>query len=140
MATAAGETESSAKELRWGILACGKISNDFVLAMRYTRHPHRVVAVATSNSVDRANQFCEKIGGMEKVKRYGSYQQLLDDGEVDVVYVGNWNADHHKWTIAALNSGKHVLCEKPMGVNSRWEGSGSSMVGSNSTLVGLKYG
>jgi len=110
--------DSKSAPLRWGILACGKISNDFALALlHYTSQAHKVVAVATSNSVPRANEFCAKIGGeLDGAKRYGSYQELLEDGEVDVVYVANWNGDHHEWAIKAMEKGKHVLCEKPLGV------------------------
>src|SRR6185503_3463699 len=53
----------------------------------------------------------------EVPRAYGSYQQLLADPEVEAVYVGTPNSVHAHWAIAAARAGKHVLCEKPLGVS-----------------------
>ena len=52
------------------------------------------------------------------VKCYGSYEELLKDPRVEIVYVGSINTSHFANVIACLQHGKHVLCEKPLGVNS----------------------
>lgn len=70
-------------------------------------------AIASRN-IDKARAFADKWG----VKRaYGSYDEMLADDAVDLVYVALPHSHHHEWTIKALRAGKHVLCEKPLAVN-----------------------
>ncbi len=67
-----------------------------------------------SRSLDKARAFADKFGVQ---KAYGSYEELLADDAVDLVYVALPHSHHHEWTIKALQAGKHVLCEKPLAVN-----------------------
>lgn len=70
-------------------------------------------AIASRN-IDKARAFADKWG----VKRaYGSYDEMLADDAVDLVYVALPHSHHYEWTIKALRAGKHVLCEKPLAVN-----------------------
>ena len=110
--------QQKGKVLRWGILGCGKICRDFVLAQRLSNKPHKIQAVSTSNSVERAKKFCEELD-LKDTAYYGSYEELLNDPNIDVIYIGVWNNKHKEWTIKTLEAGKNVLCEKPMGCNSK---------------------
>lgn len=102
--------------LKWGILSCGKISSDFVAALTaYTEDQHKVVACA-ARSLDSAKEFATKFG---IPKAYGSYHDLVSDPEVQVTYVGSVNNQHLALVKLALNNGKHVLVEKPIGINVR---------------------
>ena len=67
-----------------------------------------------SRTLDKARAFADKWGVQ---KAYGSYDDMLADDAVDLVYVALPHSYHHEWTIKALQAGKHVLCEKPLAVN-----------------------
>ena len=102
--------------LRWGILCAGKISFDFVSALgTLPKEEHTVTAVA-ARSQEKAKEFGEKF----EIKRcYGSYEELVKDSEVDVIYVGSLNVTHKELSLLCLRHGKHVLCEKPIMMNSK---------------------
>ena len=97
--------------LRWGVLAPGEIAGDFVAALN-AHTGQRVVAVG-SRSTDRAAAFAER-HGIERA--HGSYEALVDDPEVDVVYVAAPHAEHVRLALLAIGAGKHVLVEKPIAV------------------------
>ena len=99
----------AANDVRWGLMATGGIAAVMAEAAR----PGRFVAVA-SRAEDRARAFADKYG---IARSYGSYQALLDDPDVDAVYIALPVAQHSEWTIRALQAGKHVLCEKPLAVD-----------------------
>lgn len=98
-----------ARDVRWGLMATGQIAAVMAEAAR----PGRFVAVA-SRSEDRSRTFADKYG---IARSYGSYQALLDDPEVDAVYIALPVAQHSEWTVKALRAGKHALCEKPLAVD-----------------------
>jgi xylose dehydrogenase (NAD/NADP) len=94
--------------LRLGLLSTARI-NDEILAAADETERVEIVAVASRESV-RA----EAYAAQHRIQRaHGSYEALLDDAEVDAVYISLPNALHHEWTLKALAAGKHVLCEKP---------------------------
>jgi len=69
-----------------------------------------------SRDLGKAQAFADKYGFR---KAYGSYEEMLEDTEIDLVYIAVPHSHHHMWTLAALNAGKHVLCEKAFAVNER---------------------
>jgi len=100
--------------LRWGILSAGKISHDFCVGTAVLpKDEHKVIAVAARN-LDSAKAFAKT---HEIPNAYGSYEELVKNPEIDVVYVGSVNPQHLSLVKLALNNGKHVLCEKPLGIN-----------------------
>ena len=98
--------------MRWGILGPGRISRSFLTGLAGSATEH-AVAVG-SRALDRAEATARHF---EVPRAYGSYEQLLADDEIEAVYVGTPNAAHAQWAIAAARAGKHVLCEKPLGVS-----------------------
>jgi len=100
--------------IRWGIIGPGAIATGFASAMASVAGG-RIVAVG-SRSVERAEAFGDQFG---IPARYGDYDSVLGDPEVDVVYVATPQSRHATDTIAALQAGKHVLCEKPFALNER---------------------
>ena len=77
------------------------------------RSEHLAVAVA-ARDLKRAQEFATK---HEINKAYGSYEELAKDPEVEIAYIGLTSPQHYKVVTLMLNSGKHVLCEKPLGIN-----------------------
>lgn len=80
-------------------------------------HPDIVVAAIAARSVSKAHAQIAKYGLGADVKAYGSYEELLADPSIDVVYTALPNGLHAKWVIAAAEAGKHVLVEKPIAAN-----------------------
>ncbi len=106
--------ESGTEKLAWGIITVGKIARKFTRGLFKSR-TGRVAAVG-SRSLERAEQFAREFG---IAKYYDSYQAVIEDPAVQVVYVATPHPLHAEWAIRAAHAGKHVLCEKPIGMNHR---------------------
>ncbi len=100
------------KQYNWGIIGAAKIANKFVDGLKILPNA-RLYAIA-ARSPERAEQFRDK-HGFEKA--YGSYQEMLADPKVDIVYIATTNNRHYEHTIMSLEAGKAVLCEKPFASN-----------------------
>jgi D-xylose 1-dehydrogenase (NADP+, D-xylono-1,5-lactone-forming) len=101
---------SFAVPVKWGIMSTARINRAFLGGARQAAGIE-VLAVA---SRDRAS--AERYAREQGIERaHGSYDSLLADPDVDVVYISLPNSLHLEWTMRALESGKHVLCEKPLG-------------------------
>jgi len=101
------------KKVRWGILSTAKIGKEKVIpAMRSGEHCE--VAAIASRNLEKAQTLARQFS---VPKAYGSYEELLTDPEIDAVYNPLPNHLHVPWSIKALEAGKHVLCEKPIGLN-----------------------
>jgi predicted dehydrogenase len=102
-----------AEKVRWGILSTANIGVQKVIpAMQ--KGEHLTVNAIASRDITKAN----KAADLLKIeKRYGSYEKLLGDPEIEAIYNPLPNHMHVPWTIKALEAGKHVLCEKPIGMS-----------------------
>jgi predicted dehydrogenase len=100
--------------VRWGVLGPGAIAVGFADAMGLVAGG-AIVAVA-SRSDERARVFADRYG---VPARYGSYQALAEDPDVDVVYVATPQSRHAEDVLMLLRAGKHVLCEKPFALNEK---------------------
>jgi predicted dehydrogenase len=100
-----------ADKLRWGILATGSIAHQFAKGLKASRTG--VLHATGSRTLDKATEFTRQYGG----KPYGSYQAVLDDPDVDAVYIATPHAMHSEWTIKCAQAGKAILCEKPFTLN-----------------------
>lgn len=96
-------------KLRWGILGVAKINERLIPAFRSAKHTElRAIA---SRDLARATAAAENAGIPQA---YGSYEALLDDPQIDAVYIPLPNHLHAEWTLKAAERGKHILCEKPL--------------------------
>jgi predicted dehydrogenase len=102
----------SAPGLRWGVLGTGWIADKFVSSLQ--RHSSQRVVAVGSRGVDSATGFAGRFG---IDKAYGSYEELVADPGVDVVYVASPHNAHLPHALLALRAGKHTLVEKPLALN-----------------------
>ena len=101
------------KKIRWGVLSTAKIGTEEVIPAMQLGEYCKFTAIA-SRQLEKAQAAARRLG-LEKA--YGSYEELLADPDVDAVYLPLPNHLHVPWAIKALKAGKHVLCEKPLGLN-----------------------
>ncbi|HSG48913.1 MAG TPA: Gfo/Idh/MocA family oxidoreductase, partial [Longimicrobiales bacterium] len=96
--------------VRWGVLGTANIGRAAVNPAIQASSNGELVAVA-SRDRERARAFADEHG---IPRSHASYEALLEDPEVDAVYVPLPNSMHRTWTIRAAQAGKHILCEKPL--------------------------
>src|SRR5271154_5347990 len=108
-------TSTNTQKLTWGILGTGAIARTFAQQLPASRSG-RLAAVA-SRDASKAADFAAKFAAPHA---HGSYEALLADGSVQAVYIATPHPQHVQWAIAAARAGKHILCEKPIGLN-QWE-------------------
>jgi predicted dehydrogenase len=100
------------KKVQWGVLGAANIALKKVIPAMQRGESSQVIAIA-SRDINKARQSAERLGIR---KAYGTYEELLADPEVEAVYNPLPNHLHVPWTIKAAEAGKHVLCEKPIGL------------------------
>ncbi|NKB70000.1 MAG: gfo/Idh/MocA family oxidoreductase [Candidatus Latescibacteria bacterium] len=98
--------------LQWGIIGPGSIARVFCNGLRFSKTGQ--AAAVASRDLDKAAQFAAKFG-IEKA--YGSYGELFTDASIDAVYIATIHPVHLDVVTAAARAGKHILVEKPMGMN-----------------------
>lgn len=101
------------KQYQWGIIGLGDIATSF--AENFQQENSNLAAVA-SRSLEKAEVFAQKY---QIPKAYGSFDALLDDQEIDIIYIAVPNRQHIQHILKALEAGKHVLCEKAITMNSK---------------------
>jgi D-xylose 1-dehydrogenase (NADP+, D-xylono-1,5-lactone-forming) len=99
------------KPLNWGLLSTAHINRALIKPLRVS--PRNRLAAVASRSQASADAYAKE---WKIARAFGSYQAMLADPEIDVVYNSLPNHLHAEWTINAVEAGKHVLCEKPMGL------------------------
>ena len=95
--------------VKWGIVSTADINRLFLAGARQS--PDLEILAVASREQQRADEYARE-NGIERA--YGSYDALLADPDVEVVYISLPNSMHIDWTLRALEAGKHVLCEKPL--------------------------
>lgn len=100
------------EKIHWGIIGCGRMAGLFAESLRIVEDAH-LLAVA-SRTERKAKQFGEKFG---VERRYGSYEELAFDKDVDVVYIATPHNLHRDNAMLCIENNKSVLCEKPFTVN-----------------------
>ena len=100
--------------IRWGILGTGRIARQFAEGLRVLPDA-RLMAVGSRNA-EPANAFGEQF---EVPHRHACYEALVNDPDVDVIYVATPHSCHKENSLLALSAGKAVLCEKPFAINAR---------------------
>lgn len=101
------------QKLRWGVLSTAKIGREKVIPALQKSVHNQVLAIC-SRTEQSARDTADNLG-IERA--YGSYEALLADPDIDAIYNPLPNHLHVEWSIKALQAGKHVLCEKPLGLN-----------------------
>jgi predicted dehydrogenase len=101
---------SAGFRVTWGLLGASSIAKTTV-GPAVHRSPSAALRAVASRESRRAKALAQSLG---TPRAYGSYLELLEDPEIDAVYISLANAQHHPWVLAALRHGKHVLCEKPL--------------------------
>jgi predicted dehydrogenase len=101
--------------IRWGILACGGIARKFADDLTHAKNGH--LAAVSSRDIKRAQEFASHYD--PSVKAFGSYEDMLSSGEIDVVYIASPHGLHYEHTILCLEAGIPVLCEKAFAINSK---------------------
>lgn len=101
-------------KIKWGIIGTGKIAHTFAEALKGTADA-QLYAVA-SRTLEKAKAFADE-SGFEKA--YGSYRELAEDSDVDVVYIATPMASHYGDSMLCIENGRNVLCEKSLALNTK---------------------
>ena len=101
------------KKITWGVLSTAFIAVEKVIPAMQKGEYSEVKAIASRN-IEKAKKIASKLNIQ---KFYGSYQELLNNKEIEAVYIPLPNHMHVDWTIKSLEAGKHVLCEKPISMD-----------------------
>lgn len=99
-------------KIKWGIISTGHISGKFAAALAIL--PEAELAAVASRNIETANKFAEKFN-VPKV--YATYQELANDPDIDVIYIGTPHTFHLENSVMCMRAGKAVLCEKAFTVN-----------------------
>tara|TARA_R110000796_G_scaffold96719_1_gene202772 strand:+ start:158262 stop:159218 length:957 start_codon:yes stop_codon:yes gene_type:complete len=96
--------------MNWGFIGFGRIARKFLTSLESVQGETPYAFASRSNAVELEKEF-------SNVKVYDNYESLFADPDIDIVYISTTHNFHCQNVIDALNAGKHVLCEKPMGIS-----------------------
>lgn len=102
------------KKYNWAVLGCGNIAKKFATELKIL--PNANLYAASARTIQKATDFANELG-FEKA--YGSYEEMVNDPQVDVVYIATPHSHHFEHTLLCLNHKKPVLCEKAFALNSK---------------------
>lgn len=100
------------KQVKWGIVGTGNIATQFAQGLQQVANAQ--IAAVASRSMDSAAAFAQKF---DIPKRYGSYEDMANDRELEIIYIGTPHPQHYENVMLFLEAGFPVVCEKPLGVN-----------------------
>ncbi len=100
------------QNLRWGIIGLGNIAHKFVKDLQLVEGA--MLTAVASRSIEKSKKFAIQYN-VENA--FGNYQELMESELVDVIYIATPHSFHASIAIEAMEKGKHILCEKPLGVN-----------------------
>jgi dihydrodiol dehydrogenase / D-xylose 1-dehydrogenase (NADP) len=101
------------KVIKWGILGTGGIASAFARDLEFAKNTNKLAV--GSRTKESAEKFAEEHG---VARAYGSYEELVQDSDVDAIYIATPHPFHKENVMACLRAGKAVLCEKPFTINS----------------------
>ena len=107
-------TKPNTRKYNWGIIGCGNCSHDFCNVL--LNHPRSNIIACGARSLSKSQSFAAKFN-IPSSNAYSSYSQVSQNPNVDIIYVGTIHPNHYESVITSLNNGKHVLCEKPVSMN-----------------------
>ena len=102
------------QKIRWGILGCGRIAQKFAADLALVKEAE--LTAVSSRNLNHAKKFAKQFSAKYI---HGSYEELVQNNEVDVIYIATPHSHHHEHTLLCLQHNKAVLCEKPFAINSR---------------------
>ncbi|NOT11745.1 MAG: Gfo/Idh/MocA family oxidoreductase [Methylococcaceae bacterium] len=105
--------DQPSRKLRWGILGAARV-NERLLPAIVEANNAELVAIASRRPGAAAQTLAQYAPQQQNTRTYDHLEALLDDPDVDAVYLPLANHEHAEWTLRAIERGKHVLCEKPM--------------------------
>jgi predicted dehydrogenase len=103
------------KKIRWGVLSTAHIGRTKVIPALQSSNHNQLIAIS-SRQLETARKTAHELG---ITRAYASYEELLEDPEINAIYNPLPNHLHVDWSIKALEAGKHVLCEKPLGLDAK---------------------
>lgn len=113
--------------VRWGVLGCARVFERRMVP-GFTSAPNAELIAVASRTEDKAKATAEKHG---IPRAYGSYEALLEDPELDAIFIPLPNDLHAEWTQKALEAGKHVLCDKPLALSVEDAEAGAALARAN---------
>lgn len=100
--------------VNWGVLGCAGIAEKSVIPGILAANNAKLLAISSRNAGAKLEDFRNRFS---PERAYPSYEELLDNPDIDAVYIPLPNSLHYEWTLKAVQKGKHVLCEKPLGIS-----------------------